>query len=371
MTFEQFVETCLSEVVDEENPVEKINGQLTALKTKYEKSPIWKNKALEQILAHYDHSIKSEADKNGKQLVYYDFREEFKRLDKYLNTLKSKDKKERAKLMKKIKDLQTRIKKDLRKIDRLDQSEISIDDLDNENSDHMKKQKYEQRVKRFSNKLLRLQGAKESARLLDQVYKYTGTEYPELNESISTKYRAIMQKKYKGKIPQRPMNSTPSIADITELIDKFCTEKNIPIADKAELALKITGDIINEVQRRRVLEVLEMMNDYEHDSHLRPDSVPDLADEELNKRLISNEEKGRDSFIKKREELKKKLDSVEAGDIGGEEGTASEEEEDDDDDMLEDGLDEDEDEEISEDEVMETNEANPEDDEDDDPILLG
>lgn len=366
VTFDQFVETCKTELSDEANSPEQIVKQLTGLKEKHITSPIWKNKVLAQILSHFDWTIRLETDFAAKHLLLHDFKEEFKRADKYLSTLKSKDKKEQVKLMKKIKELQTRIKKDLRKIDRLDQVELSIEDLDREDSAHAKKEKYEKRVARFATKLLNLQGLnKTSFRILDKVYKYSGTEYPALNEAISSKYRAIMQKKYKGRVPCRPMNSTPNIKDIIDIIKNVSTENNFTIPNIEELALKIADDLIREVQRRREMEFQEMMNDYEHDSHLRPETFADLGNEELNKQLDSNDETSRAKIRDIMDTLKAKKEFVEDADIGGDEPQSEEEEEEDPMDAL------DEEEEISEDEEADDAIDNAEEeDDDDDPVIL-
>ncbi|XP_015784989.1 death domain-associated protein 6 [Tetranychus urticae] len=366
VTFDQFVETCKTELSDEANSPEQIANQLNGLKEKHITSPIWKNKVLAQMLSHFDWTIRLETDFSAKHLLLHDFKEEFKRADKYLSTLKSKDKKEQVKLMKKIKELQTRIKKDLRKIDRLDQVELSIEDLDKEDSAHAKKEKYEKRVARFATKLLTLQGMnKTSFRILDKVYRYSGTEYPALNEAISSKYRAIMQKKYKGRVPTRPMNSTPNIKDIIDIIKNVSTENNFTIPNIEELALKIADDLIREVQRRREIEFQEMMNDYEHDSHLRPETFADLANEELNKQLDSNDETSRAKIRDIMDTLKAKKEFVEDADIGGDEPQSEEEEEEDPMDALE------EDEEISEDEEADDAVDNAEEeDDDDDPVIL-
>jgi len=310
-------------------------------------------------------------------LYYNDFINEFSvAFEGSFSNIKSR--KEAIRLKKLIKKQMKNLAKIIKKISKLDGEELSLDDLGKDDSSYIKKEKYEKRAARCAHVLLNLQGTVgKIGRQIEKKFKYTGTEYPEINEVVSLKMRQIMSSKFKSRLNKRPIYSTPQLEDIAEVVNHIIAEKKLDVPNIDELCQKIEKDVIREIHARREIELEESWNDYLDDEPLKPETFPDLDDPVLNRILNENAQNLKDRLVdlfaeyqKKFEkahqnrELASKKDHKEILNEHGENNDVNVDEDDYDEDDEEDEDEEEEDEEEDDDDEEEEDDDGNDDDED-------
>lgn len=317
----QLIDLC-RERFEDERAVQK----LTSLREKSKESLFWGYDVCKNMIDNYFYFVANEMNPVILNTHVQDFVSEFKRLDQFLNIQKKLGKKERKKRINLVNKLHQQIKRNQKKIEQLDLAEISLDDLENEDAPHIKKEKYERALARDSRKLLELQGAKDIAlRYLDKNLRYDKTEYPSLNRAISNHYRLTMKNKVPGG-KSRPLYSTPNYYDILEVVKKTKEADSLPIADVEDVARKITDEITKEIQHRRECEFEEMIDDYICYEETHPETYADEEDENFKKAMEENTKKGEERISNVEKELEKKSKELEAS--GQPEGQSESSEED-------------------------------------------
>lgn len=278
---------------------------LQALKTKYRDSYVWKIKQFNNLTDHYYYVIVNEMEEFAINQLLRDYINEFKRMDAFLNQQRSLTKRAKEKLLKDVKKIHNTMRKYMKKIELLDKAEISLDQLDDVNNPHFKKEKYEKRFANLSKKLLQLQGASSfSLRLISSGINYNGTDYPDINREVVRNFKSMMTN-------CRPRYSTPKYEDYLCLVKKVKEEKNLAIDDEEALAAMITEQVAEEVKNRRAVELFEMWDDYLLDERLIPQEKLNLEDPELLNTLKKNEEVNEESIRKLKEEIKERADAQE------------------------------------------------------------
>ncbi|XP_072531596.1 death domain-associated protein 6 isoform X2 [Salminus brasiliensis] len=166
-------------------------------------------------------------------------------------------------------------------IKRLQERDLSLDDLEKEDSSYLQEHKLKRKMMKIYDKLCELKGCTTlTGRVIEQRISYSGTRYPEVNKKIE---RFINK-------PETQQNP-PDYTDILQVVKRANERYNLLLSRKQQMqiaqeAFRETG---NRLQERRHLDMV-----YNFGSHLtdpyKPTSDPALCDQTLSQKLRSNRE---------------------------------------------------------------------------------
>ncbi|XP_041759081.2 death domain-associated protein 6 isoform X2 [Coregonus clupeaformis] len=166
-------------------------------------------------------------------------------------------------------------------IRRLQEKELSVNELEEEDSSYIQEHKLKRKMMKIYDKLCELKGCSSlTGRVIEQRIQYNGTRYPEVNRKIE---RFINS-------PEAQLNP-PDYTDILQHIRRANERHGLNLSRKqltqiAQDAFRETG---NRLQERRHLDMV-----YNFGSHLtdlyKPATDPALLDPTLARKLRSNRE---------------------------------------------------------------------------------
>eukprot|EP00063_Salmo_salar_P057986 XP_014032821.1 PREDICTED: death domain-associated protein 6-like isoform X1 [Salmo salar] len=166
-------------------------------------------------------------------------------------------------------------------IRRLQEKELSVNELEEEDSSYIQEHKLKRKMMKIYDKLCELKGCSSlTGRVIEQRIQYKGTRYPEVNRKIE---RFINS-------PEAQLNP-PDYTDILQHIRRANERHGLNLSKKqltqiAQDAFRETG---NRLQERRHLDMV-----YNFGSHLtdlyKPATDPALLDPTLARKLRSNRE---------------------------------------------------------------------------------
>ncbi|XP_067111302.1 death domain-associated protein 6 [Osmerus mordax] len=166
-------------------------------------------------------------------------------------------------------------------IRRLQEKELSLDDLMADDSGYIQEHKLKGKMMKIYDKLCELKGCNTlTGRVIEQRISYSGTRYPEINKKIE---RFINS-------PEAQLNP-PDYSDILQQVQRANERHSLSLSRKqlvqiAQMAFQETG---NRLQERRHLDMV-----YNFGSHLtdpyKPATDPAMRDSTLKNKLRSNRE---------------------------------------------------------------------------------
>eukprot|EP00063_Salmo_salar_P057987 XP_014032822.1 PREDICTED: death domain-associated protein 6-like isoform X2 [Salmo salar] len=188
---------------------------------------------------------------------------------------------ENQKLFTEIAYLENLLKMYNDEIRRLQEKELSVNELEEEDSSYIQEHKLKRKMMKIYDKLCELKGCSSlTGRVIEQRIQYKGTRYPEVNRKIE---RFINS-------PEAQLNP-PDYTDILQHIRRANERHGLNLSKKqltqiAQDAFRETG---NRLQERRHLDMV-----YNFGSHLtdlyKPATDPALLDPTLARKLRSNRE---------------------------------------------------------------------------------
>ncbi|MED6254642.1 hypothetical protein ATANTOWER_030870 [Ataeniobius toweri] len=164
---------------------------------------------------------------------------------------------------------------------RLQQAELSLDDMETEDSTYIQEHKLKRKMMKIYEKLCELKGCSTlTGRVIEQRIKYAGTRYPEINKRIE---RFINS-------PEAHRNP-PDYPDILHQVLRANERHNLCLSRKqlnqiAQEAFRETGSCMQE---RRHLDLVYNFGSRLTDTY-KPATDPALADPTLMRKLRSNRE---------------------------------------------------------------------------------
>ncbi|XP_063041500.1 death domain-associated protein 6 isoform X2 [Engraulis encrasicolus] len=224
-------------------------------------------------------------------------------------------------------------------IKRLQEKELSVDDMGKEDSSYIQEHKLKRKMMKIYDKLCELKSCNTlTGRVIEQRIPYKGTRYPEINKKIE---RYINSPDVRW--------SPPDYQDILRLVQRANERHGLSLSrsQQSQIAQDAFQDTGRRLQDRRHLDMV-----YNFGSHLtdayKPTTDPALSDPTLSRKLRSNREvavSGLEEVISKyavmqddteEEERKKRQTKKNAGKVEEKEAAdeeKEEEEEDDEDDV--------------------------------------
>ncbi|KAM4550579.1 death domain-associated protein 6 isoform 2-T3 [Fundulus diaphanus] len=191
------------------------------------------------------------------------------------------ERKARRALRKQIAYLENLLKLYNDEIYRLQQAELSLDDMETEDSTYIQEHKLKRKMMKIYEKLCELKGCSTlTGRVIEQRIKYTGTRYPEINKRIE---RFINS-------PEAHRNP-PDYLDILHQVLRANERHNLCLSRKqlnqlAQEAFRETG---SRMQERRHLDLVYNFGSRLTDTY-KPATDPALCNPSLMKKLRSNRE---------------------------------------------------------------------------------
>ncbi|XP_013793318.1 death domain-associated protein 6-like [Limulus polyphemus] len=162
----------------------------------------------------------------------------------------SKEKERRKE--KHVRKLEKLLEKLHRKIKKLQEKELSIDDLDDDNSAYIEEERFKKRTMKVWNKLCELKGrAYDTGRQTQRKFHYNGSRYEEINRNIE---KFINRKKL-----------FPDYHDILGIVKEVNKEDpglRFLSSQMDTLAREIFQDVGKELKKRRCLDDLDLINSY-------------------------------------------------------------------------------------------------------------
>ncbi|XP_030633695.1 death domain-associated protein 6 [Chanos chanos] len=166
-------------------------------------------------------------------------------------------------------------------IRRLQERELSLSELEQEDSSYIQEHKLKRKMMKIYDKLCELKGCSTlTGRVIEQRIYYNGTRYPEINKKIE---RFINS-------PEARQNP-PDYSDILGIVQRVNERHSLSLSRKqltqiAQDAFRETG---NRLQERRHLDMVYNFGCHLTDSY-KPTADPALCDGTLARRLRSNRE---------------------------------------------------------------------------------
>lgn len=164
---------------------------------------------------------------------------------------------------------------------RLQQAELSLDDLGAEDSKYIQEHKLKRKMMKIYEKLCELKGCNTlTGRVIEQKISYTSTRYPEINRRIE---RFINS-------PEAHRNP-PDYHDILQQVLRANERHNLCLSRKHlnQIAQDAFSDTGSRMQERRHLDLVYNFGSHLTDSY-KPASDPALLDSSLQRKLRSNRE---------------------------------------------------------------------------------
>ncbi|XP_023686281.2 death domain-associated protein 6 isoform X1 [Paramormyrops kingsleyae] len=166
-------------------------------------------------------------------------------------------------------------------IRRLQEKEISLDDMVEEDCSYIQEHKLKRKMMKIYDKLCELKGCNTlTGRVIEQKVSYTGTRYPEINKKIERFINSLESR-------QNP----PDYADILRLVRRVNERHGLLLSQKqvtqiAQDSFRETG---NRLQERRHLDMVFNFGSHLTDEY-KPALDPALSDPVLARKLRSNRE---------------------------------------------------------------------------------
>uniref|UniRef100_A0A671P7F6 Death domain-associated protein 6 n=1 Tax=Sinocyclocheilus anshuiensis TaxID=1608454 RepID=A0A671P7F6_9TELE len=164
-------------------------------------------------------------------------------------------------------------------IRRLQERELSVEDLEEEDSSYIQEHKLKRKMMKIYEKLCELKGCNMlTGRVIEQKIAYSGTRYPEINKKIERYINS----------PEALYNP-PDYTDILKVAQHANERYNLQLTRKqitqiAQEAFRETG---NKLQERRHLDMVYNFGSHLTDSY-KPTLDPALTDPALHRKLRSN-----------------------------------------------------------------------------------
>ncbi|KAG1948505.1 death domain-associated protein 6 isoform X1 [Pimephales promelas] len=164
-------------------------------------------------------------------------------------------------------------------IRRLQERELSVDDLEKEDSSYIQEHKLKRKMMKIYEKLCELKGCNTlTGRVIEQKIAYSGTRYPEINKKIERYINS-----------SEAFHNPPDYTDILKVVQRANERYSLQLARKqmtqiAQEAFRETG---NKLQERRHLDMVYNFGCHLTDSY-KPTLDPALVDPTLHRRLRSN-----------------------------------------------------------------------------------
>ncbi|KPP60733.1 hypothetical protein Z043_121240, partial [Scleropages formosus] len=164
-------------------------------------------------------------------------------------------------------------------IRRLQEKEISLDDMMEEDSSYIQEHRLKRKMMKIYNKLCELKDCSTlTGRVIEQKVHYSGTRYPEINRKIE---RFINS-------PESQQNP-PDYTDILQVVQRANERYSLCLSRKqvAEIAQDVFRETGNRLQERRHLDMIYNFGSYLTDAY-KPAADPALSDSALSRKLRSN-----------------------------------------------------------------------------------
>ncbi|KAM9435022.1 death domain-associated protein 6 [Clarias gariepinus] len=166
-------------------------------------------------------------------------------------------------------------------IKRLQERELSLEELEKEDSCYIQEHKLKRRMMKIYDKLCELKNCStHTGRVMEQRIHYSGTRYPEINKKIE---RFINR----PEVHENP----PDYTDILQVVKRANKRNQLMLSRKqeAQIAQEAFCETGSKLQERRHLDMV-----YNFGSHLtdlyKPTSDPAINDSSLERKLRSNRE---------------------------------------------------------------------------------
>ncbi|XP_041932337.1 death domain-associated protein 6 isoform X2 [Alosa sapidissima] len=166
-------------------------------------------------------------------------------------------------------------------IKRLQEKELSVDDLEEEDSSYIQEHKLKRKMMKIYDKLCELKSCSSlTGRVIEQRVSYKGTRYPEINKKIERYINS----------PEVRLNP-PDYRDILQLVQRTNQRHNLSLT-RSQLS-QIAQDAFQEsgsrLQDRRHLDMVFNFGSHLTDTY-KPNTDPALTDPTLARKLRSNRE---------------------------------------------------------------------------------
>ncbi|XP_067281071.1 death domain-associated protein 6 isoform X2 [Pseudorasbora parva] len=164
-------------------------------------------------------------------------------------------------------------------IRRLQERELSVEDLEKEDSSYIQEHKLKRKMMKIYEKLCELKDCNTlTGRVIEQKIPYSGTRYPEINKKIERYINS-----------SEAFHNPPDYTDILKVVQRANERYNLQLARKqitqiAQEAFRETG---NKLQERRHLDMVYNFGSHLTDSY-KPTFDPALTDPTLHRKLRSN-----------------------------------------------------------------------------------
>ncbi|GAA6077281.1 death domain-associated protein 6, partial [Tachysurus ichikawai] len=172
-------------------------------------------------------------------------------------------------------------------IKRLQERDLSLDDLEKEDSCYIQEHKLKRRLMKIYDKLCELKNCSTlTGRVIEQRIRYSGTRYPELNKKIERFLNS-------PEVQQNP----PDYRDVLQVVKRANVRHQLLLSRKqeAQIAQDAFRETGSRLQERRHLDMV-----YNFGSHLtdayKPTADPALTNHQLAQKLRSNREEALSSL---------------------------------------------------------------------------
>uniref|UniRef100_A0AAV2K3K1 Death domain-associated protein 6 n=1 Tax=Knipowitschia caucasica TaxID=637954 RepID=A0AAV2K3K1_KNICA len=222
---------------------------------------------------------------SSDQEVKADMEEQEKPSTSGMNNDTEPDKKSVRKSKKQIAYLENLLKVYNDEIRRLQEAELSLDELETEDSTYIQEHKLKRKMIKIYEKLCELKNCSSlTGRVLEQRISYSGSRYPEINKRLEKFINS----------PEARENP-PDYQDIYQQVLRANERYNLCLTRKrlCEIAKEAFRDTASRIQDRRHLDLVYNFGSHLTDSY-KPAFDPALQDPSLLKKLKSNREVAQD-----------------------------------------------------------------------------
>ncbi|XP_051991678.1 death domain-associated protein 6 isoform X2 [Xyrauchen texanus] len=164
-------------------------------------------------------------------------------------------------------------------IKRLQERELSVEELEKEDSSYIQEHKLKRKMMKIYEKLCELKCCNTlTGRVIEQKITFSGTRYPEINKKIERYINS-----------QEVLHNPPDYSDILKVVQRASDRYSLLLSRKqitqiAQEAFRETG---NKLQERRHLDMVYNFGSHLTDSY-KPTLDPALIDPALHRKLRSN-----------------------------------------------------------------------------------
>lgn len=198
-----------------------------------------------------------------------------------VNEAAETDRKAARKSRKQIAYLENLLKVYNEEIRRLQEADLSLDDLGAEDSLYIQEHKLKRKMMKIYDKLCEIKGCGTlTGRVLEQRIDYRGSRYPEINKRIEKFINS----------PEVRMNA-PDFHDTLQVVIRANERHNLSLPRKQlnEIAKEAFRELATRIQDRRHLDLVYNFGSHLTDSY-KPSSDPAVEDPALLRKLRSNRE---------------------------------------------------------------------------------